>query len=195
MYTNWTIEVIINIIGSIPYFVSVWLLNTHYKRHKDKTILALMVTWTTYGLYWLSNGLAYLYLETDIFRINKILLSISTISMVYGFDRMMRDRINPFELSFVVLINGLILYIVSDPKSIIIEELSNGDQTVAHGEAARNMIFILGVFMSIIYLYYTLRIYQHSNPRYKSYALMLVVGAVIFGPLVIVSFMLRFGTI
>ena len=115
--------------------------------------------------------------------------------MVFAFDMMMRDRINPYELSFVVLLNGLILYIVSDPGSIVLEELSNGDRTVAHGNAARNMIFILGIFMSVIYLYYTLRIYQHSSPRYKKYALILFVGAIVFGPIVIISFMLRFGTV
>ena len=114
MALNWTIEVIINLLGSLPYFISVWLLNTHYRRHKDTIILALMITWSTYGLYWLSNGFAYLFLEIDIFRFNKILLFISTVSMVFGFDMMMRERINPYELSFVVLLNGLILYIVSD---------------------------------------------------------------------------------
>lgn len=191
---NWTIEVVINLLGSLPYFVSVWLLNTHYRRHKDKIILALMITWGTYGLYWFSNGLAYLFLDIDIFRINKILLLMSTVAMIFGFDMMMRERINPYELSFVVLLNGLILYIVSDSKSIIIEELANGDQTVAHGSAARNVIFILGVFMSIIYLYYTMKIYQFSTPEYQKYARLLIIGAVIFGPLATISFMLRFGT-
>ncbi len=194
MALNWTSEVVVNLISAMPYFLSVSLLYQHYRRHKDPILFAFMITWLTYGLYWLSNGIAYIYLNVDIFRLNKGLLMISTISMIIAFNLMMRQNINPLEFSFVVLLNGLIIYSIQDVDSVVIELLDNGDETVAHNGVVRNLIFLLGVYMSIIYLYYTIRIYQTSSQNYKQNALLVLIGAFIFGPLVIFSFMFRLGT-
>lgn len=194
MELNWTSEVIVNFISAVPYFLSVSLLYQHYRRHKDPILFALMITWLTYGLYWLSNGIAYLFLNVDIFRLNKGLLLISTVSMIVAFNFMMRQNINPIEFSLVILLNGLIINSIRDVDSVVIELLDNGDETVAHDGVVRNLIFLLGVYMSIIYVYYTVRIYQISSPKYKQYALLVLIGALIFGPLVILSFMLRLGT-
>lgn len=195
MVQNWTIEVMVNFISGIPYFLSFSLLYQHFRKHKDPILFALMITWLTYGLYWISNGFAYLFLNTDIFRINKVLLLISTVSMIIGFNFMMRQNINPFEISIVILLNGLILYTIQETSSVVIELLDNGDQTVAHSGNVRNLIFMLGIFMSIFYLYYTYKIYQISSEQNKQYALLVLIGAIIFGPVVIISFMLRLGTI
>ena len=66
--------------------------------------------------------------------------------------------------------------------------------TVAHSGNVRNLIFLLGLFISILYLYYAYKIYQISSEQHRSSALLVFAGAISFGPLVIISFILRLGT-
>lgn len=191
MVLNWTFESIITIISSIPYFISFYFHFRQYRFHKNKIFLMFFLTWFFYGIYWLINGFSYLFYSDFIFRYDKILLVISSYTVIITYDFINYDRLDAFKLSFLSSINVLLIYSMFLKNSVKPILLDNLDKSFNTENLMRYSINILALFVLIVYTYYTVKIYINTPLKYKKYGLWNLIGIILLGPLTLVSYALQ----
>ncbi|MHA2172158.1 MAG: hypothetical protein ACXAB7_19985, partial [Candidatus Kariarchaeaceae archaeon] len=170
MVLNWTVEVILIFLSSIPLFVSSYLLFNNYSYHRDRALLAMAIAWLAFGFHTFFVAMAYFLLFKPLFVFRIIFLVVLAYALEVALGIINTSRVDPIRLSIVTLISGFVSYFALLSDAVEDYEFPNGDKSLTSALNFRWAVNILGVYLSLSYLYYTYKIYHNSPPNLLKYA-------------------------
>lgn len=191
MELNWTIEVIVSMIAIIPMFASIILLLSVYKKNRNTFLFYYLLAWTTYILFWIFQFLAYLTLTRQLYHMSQFFMIPVFTFVVFAFDYMNEERLQPFTTIFITGINAINLYILLTSNVAGDYIYPNGDISFSTEGDFRILLILSGLFSGTIFLYNNFKIWKNSPISVKKWAFINLIGSFVFSYLILVFFALE----
>jgi hypothetical protein len=151
----------------------------------------MAIAWLAFGFHTFFVAMAYFLLFKPLFVFRIIFLVVLAYALEVALGIINTSRVDPIRLSIVTLISGFVSYFALLSDAVEDYEFPNGDKSLTSALNFRWAVNILGVYLSLSYLYYTYKIYHNSPPNLLKYARppnllkyarLNLVGSIIFGP-------------
>ena len=187
---NWSVEVYNFLIAGFIMILSVIIMLREYLKVKKRFHLFFVIIWILLSAYMFLGGFGILFLSKEIYVWRIILLILSTFLLIYNFDTMYRDSLDPIKTFILGVTATGVLYFSFFPDSII--------STTVLGHPSFQISGLYGIWLSIfafqiaiLFIFYSSLIYINASKSLKKKALMALIGAVFFGLFFMISFRLR----
>ena len=188
MSLNWTLEILIYLISLFLLLIAIIIAYIQYSKTKHRTFLYLTLTWVNISLFTLFEILSYIFLSIPLFQFRIFFIIIGGFFLIFLVDSISRYNIDPIKttifgiLSALLVITSYIPNIVEYiPNTIIDHTFQNGDKSFSSEGPLRICTSIVFAFIELNYLLYSLKLYLNSPPKIKKYAMLNLIGAIIFG--------------
>ncbi len=175
MALNWTPEVIIDLILSIVIFISAILTYEIPNTKKIKSLFYIRLGIIFMALFFLFEGLSFIFMSIFLHQIHSILILFSTFFLLIGINYTMRESPISWNLIPLFLFAIPFFYLTFQP-SMIINTYEFGYKTIAW----TGLLIIVGAFISIlaatILFYWGLKTYFNSPFLIKKEAKLFFIG-------------------
>jgi hypothetical protein len=176
-----TVETIFCLITLIPISVSVGLSLQKYFRYKYPHFLIMSVGWFFLFFWVFFQALSYISLEIWFYRISIWSLIPTGILLTILIDSMIRTRLDPIKLIIISILCTLVIFSSLIDGSISEFVFDNGESSYQMVGVLRISQTLLNLFMSILWVYYCIKLYISSPLQIKSIALINLVGGIVLG--------------
>lgn len=148
MVLNWTIEVISTFLAAIIIFFTSILTFRSKEISKIRSVMYLRVTWNLTVLFYISEGLSYLYLDFTLNRICALLLFFTILFFILSINYITKESIFSKSLILFGVVSGLYVYLLFQPESLIIS-YTNGFYTIKWGNFFGFFAILIQFFMFV----------------------------------------------
>lgn len=189
MELNLTQEVLLHFLGSIPIFASSYLYYRVYVIYPEKALRFFSLAWLFLSFWVLATSVSYLFLNPVIFLYKSIFIIASAICFELAISIISKGKIMIPRLGFVFVVSTMIAYFTytNDGYERII---NSGAVSYVLVGPLWNMVFIFTTYIVIVYGFYAYKIFQNSPSRLRHYAILNLIGAILFFPISAIFFFL-----
>ncbi len=148
----------------------------------------MFITWFSLGLGSLLLAIAYLNLNTWVYRLAFIVSAPLGLAIMGLVDTISQERIR-YENLFIntVILTGLLIFVFS-PNSVVINTTVLGETTPALSGPADFFVTLLFLYTGILWLYFMAKLHYYAPPSIKRFSKINLIGAILAAPGSIVAF-------
>jgi len=159
-----------------------------YSKTKHRTFLFLTLTWLNLSLFTLFEILSYIFLSIPLFQFRIFFVIIGGFFLIFCVDSISSYNIDPIKTTIFGILS--ILFVISSyipnfydyiPNTIIDYTFPNGDKSFSSEGLLVVFSSIVFLFIEFNFLLYSLRLYLNSPQNIRKYAMLNLIGAIIFG--------------
>jgi len=185
---NWTLEVFILLFAFFLMLIAIIIAYIQYSKTKHRTFLFLTITWLNLSLYTLFEILSYIFLSIALFQFRIFFVIIGGFFLIFCVDSISRYNIDPIKTTIFGILS--ILFVTTSylpnfldyiPNTIIDYTFPNGDKSFSSEGLLVVFSSIVFLFIEFNYLLYSFILYLKSPQKIKKYAMLNLIGAIIFG--------------
>ena len=164
-----------------------------YLKTKHRFFLFLTLTWVFISLFTLFEILSYIFLSIPLFQLRIFFIIIGGFFLIHCVDSISRYHLDPIKTTiFGILSTILVITSYYIPNAIDDYTFPNGEKSFSSEGALVVSTSIVLLFIDILFLLYSLKMYLNSHQKIKKYALLNLIGAVIFGIIPTIAMATRF---
>ncbi|MFW9993311.1 MAG: hypothetical protein ACFFD4_14805 [Candidatus Odinarchaeota archaeon] len=181
MSLNWSTWVYVASISLIPLLAANIMVFREYRRTKFLHSLYMLLAWF-FVLLWCVIGIVGILLLDRFLIILTLLIWIPIgFFLILLVDSVSRESIDPFKFLIMGILSASMVISLADPQSIASSTFITGEtMIIPQGFALLTLAAIL-IYVSGIYLYFTLKIHLNAPNSLKFYSKINVVGAAVMG--------------
>jgi len=188
MSLNWTLEVFVLLFAFFLMLIAFIIAYIQYSKTKHRTFLYLTLTWLNLSFFTLFEILSYIFLSIPFFQFRIFFVIIGGFFLIFCVDSISRYNIDPIKTTIFGILS--ILFVLTSyipnfvdiiPNTIMDYKFTNGDKSFSSEGALRVSSTIVFFFIELNFLLYSLKLYLNSPQKIKKYAMLNLIGAIVFG--------------
>lgn len=176
MALNWTSEVLLGFISTIPIIIAAVITLYNFIKSKYIHLLVLMVGWICLMFWCLFLTLANLFLSLQLAILCNYMLIGVTFAVIVFLDLISRESIDPIKLTITSVLSVSLIFTSLYLGAVYEDELPFGGRTVLAGGAFSNFIMYISVFSGILMIFYYYKLLRKSPPQMKGPAILCFTG-------------------
>lgn len=188
-------ESIIEILGALPQFISVYLLHKQYREHHDRALLYFQIAWASFGLIFLFNGISFILLSDFLFKLKTIFLLLLLVFLELAINIITYDRISPFRLSGAIFFGGIAFLSVWLPDTVVGFSYPNGYESLKIQGIHRTFFILAVTYVVISYGTFTIQAYRQAPDHLIATVKLNLIGFLFLGPIALLTYVLRLNFI
>ncbi|MCY3413410.1 MAG: hypothetical protein INQ03_17350 [Candidatus Heimdallarchaeota archaeon] len=110
------------------------------------------------------------------------------IGVIYAFEILNNKGMRSITLGIIIGFSIIMMYILITEITVEPYKLENGDPSFKTIGNLRIFLTIASIYSTIIFFYYTFKIWVHSPQQIKYHALLNLTGTALFGPIAAIFF-------
>jgi hypothetical protein len=181
MFLNLTLEVYLSLSSVALTFFAAIIIYRQQLKNPDKALIFMSLTYIFLGLYLLFNGLGYLLLDKNISMIKNLFLVLISIFITMTMNLMIYGKLQSPMLPIISFFSAFAIAVYMLPISENIQPMvyDNGDPSLQNVGINRLIIAVLFLYIIILILNFSLKIYRHSPLSLRRNASLFFFGNVI----------------
>ncbi|HMF30610.1 MAG TPA: hypothetical protein VKK79_04310 [Candidatus Lokiarchaeia archaeon] len=179
VYLNWTIEVILYLVGTGLMGIAFSILFYRFMKRRERHVLYIMLAYLLGIGFLLQEGLSYLFLYMPFLAFAPLWGFAAGYALLLGIDSISSESVDPAKIAIWTGLIATVVYFFFQPGSFATHTFPNGDKSLMTAGVYQYVVNIYEFYPSILYIYYAAKINRMAPRKVKIHSRLFLAGAII----------------